>query len=234
MGKRIIPRARGKGGPRYRAPSHRWRGKVQYLKDEVMKGKVKDIINDPGRSAPVAIVRFENGEERLHIAAQDLHVGERIEYGGEVKRGNVMRLADLPVGTQIFAIETYPNSGPKMCRSSGTSATVVSIAGDKAIIQLSASRVKHLNSNCRATVGVAAGGGRLEKPILKAGKMVKMKAPRGKLYPRSLGVAMSAVDHPYGGSKKAPRPSRFVSRHAPPGAKVGSISPRRHKKRRKK
>ena len=113
MGKRIIPRARGKGGPRYRAPSHRWKGKGTYKKAQGT-GVVKDIVHDPGRSAPVAIIKFEDGKTILQIAAQDLQVGDKVTYGKEVKTGNVVRLADIPVGTNIFAIETFPNSGPKM------------------------------------------------------------------------------------------------------------------------
>lgn len=231
MGKRIITRARGKGGSQYRTPSHRYLGKVTYPPAEEASGKtgrVKDIVNDPARSAPVAVVRSSwMKEDVLQIAPEGLHVGDEINYGGNPSVGNVLELKDIPVGIRIFGLETSPNSGPKLCRSSGSFATIMNKMGEKAIVKFSSGKTKELNSRCRATIGVAAGGGRLEKPWVKAGKRYYALRARGKLYPRTSGVAMSPVDHPYGGKRKAPRPSGTVSRHAPPGAKVGSISARR-------
>jgi len=231
MGKRIIARARGKGGSQYRAPSHRYLGKVAYPpadKSAGKSGRVKDIVNDPARNAPVAVVSFPwMKEDVLQIAPEGLHVGDAINYGGEAEVGNVLELKDIPVGVRIFGLETSPNSGPKLCRSSGSFATIMSKVGDKVIVKFSSGKIQELNSRCRATIGVPAGGGRLEKPFVKAGKRFYALKARGKLYPRTSGVAMSPVDHPYGGKRKAPRPSTTVSRHAPPGAKVGSIAARR-------
>lgn len=227
MGKRIIARARGKGGPRYRAPSHRYLGKVEYFPFTGISGKVVDIVNDPGRSAPVAIIRTEEGKEILHIAPEGIKAGDIISYGGEVATGNVLPLSKIPEGTKIFGVETVPGSGPKLCRSSGSFAVVLGKSGNKVAVQFPSGKIVELNENCRATIGVPAGGGRVEKPWVKAGKKLKAMMARGKLFPRSAGVAMAPVDHPYGGKSKRPRPSRTVSRHAPPGAKVGSISPKR-------
>ncbi|MBI5872236.1 50S ribosomal protein L2 [archaeon] len=230
MGKRIIPRARGKGGPRYKAPSHRYLGRVEYF-PLVSSGRVVDIVDDPGRSAPVAIVKFEDGKEVLHIASEGLRVGDAIVYDGNVQKGNVSSLLKIPDGTKIFAVETYPGSGPKLCRSSGVFATVIGKMGDKVVVQFSSGKTKLLDGNCRATIGVPAGGGRLEKPWYKGGQRWHALAARGKLFPRSKGVSMTPTDHPYGGRSKRPRPTRAVSRTAPPGAKVGAISPRRMGKR---
>lgn len=233
MGKRIIARARGKGGSQYRAPSHRYLGKVTYApagraRDERARGKVKDIVHDPGRSAPVAIVRFKGlKEDVLHIAPEGLHVGDDVVYGGEARTGNVLELKDAPIGVRIFGIETYPNSGPKLCRSSGSFAEITNKSGNKATVKFSSGKTRDFNARCRATIGVPAGGGRREKPWVKSGKRHHALRARGKLYPRTSGVAMTPTDHPYGGSRKAPRPSGTVSRHAPPGAKVGSIAARR-------
>ena len=80
MGKRIIPRARGKGGPRYRSPSHRYLGRVEYFPFGNFTGKVVDILHDPGRSAPVAIIKAEDGREILNIASEGLEVGKTIKY----------------------------------------------------------------------------------------------------------------------------------------------------------
>ena len=227
MGKRVITRARGKGGPRYVSPSHRYIGKVDYAKGYNLRGRVEDIMRDPGRSAPVAIVKFENGERIIHVAPEGLEVGTTMEYGNGAKTGNVLKLVEMPLGTRISGIETYPGSGPKFCRSSGTFATVTNVTGNVVTLQFSSGKLKVFGGACRAMVGVPAGGGRLEKPWAKAGKHWHAMAARNKLFPRSVGVAMTATDHPFGGKKKAARPSKSVSRHAPPGSKIGSISPRR-------
>lgn len=226
MGKRIITRARGKGGPRYRAPSHRYRGKVTYFPTSGIVGIVKDILHDPGRSAPVMIVKAGK-EEILQIAPEGIEVGQKIKYNGEIAVGNVVELGKIPIGTKVFGLETTPGSGPKLCRSSGVFAQVIGRSGKKIVVQLSSGVIKELNEKCRATIGIPAGGGRLEKPWVKAGKKWYAMHARGKIFPRTKGVAMSPVDHPYGGRSKRPRPSRTVSRHAPPGAKVGSIAARR-------
>lgn len=231
MGKRIIPRARGAGGPRYRAPSHRYLGRVEYVSGTGVSGRVVDIAHDPGRDAPVAIVRFDDRKEVLHIAPEGLKVGDKVSYNGELTIGNVLQLSKIPEGTKIFSVETYPGSGPKLCRSAGSFATVVGRSGNKSTVQFASGKIKELNADCRATIGVPAGGGREEKPWVKVGQKWYQMMTRGKLFPRSAGVAMSPVDHPYGGRSKRPRPSKSVSRHAPPGAKVGSISPRRVGKR---
>jgi len=229
MGKRIIPQARGKGGPRYRAPSHRYLGRVEYppLSLSGIEGKVVDIMHDPGRSAPVAVIRLEDGKEILHIAPEGIKVGDTIKFDGEIAVGNVVELGKIPEGTKIFGIESKPGSGPKFCRSSGSFALVVGKAGDKVKIQFPSGKIVELDAKCRATIGIPAGGGRTEKPWVKAGKKYHAMRARGKLFPRTKGVVMSPVDHPFGGKSKRPRPSRTVSRHAPPGAKVGSIAARR-------
>lgn len=227
MGKRIIPRARGKGGPRYVSPSHRYLGRVEYVSVTGIAGRVKDIVHDPGRTAPVAIIRFDDGKEILHVAPEDLKAGDMITYGGQPSIGNVLHLSEIPEGTKVFAVETYPGSGPKLCRSSGSFAIVVGKIENKVKVQFPSGKTVVLPIDCRATIGVPAGGGRIDKPWVKAGKKVHAMMARGRLYPRSQGVNMSPVDHPYGGKSKRPRKGKSVKRSTPPGAKVGSISPRR-------
>ena len=229
MGKRIIPQARGKGGPRYRAPSHRYLGKVTYVAGTV-QGIVKDIVHDPGRSAPVAIVKLEDGREILHIAPEGMKTGDVISFGGEPKLGSVVELGKVPEGTKVYGIETRPGSGPKLCRSSGSFAVVVGKSENSVKLLFPSGKVKEISSKCRASIGVPAGSGRVDKPWVKAGKKYHAMMARGKLYPRTKGVAMTPTDHPYGGKSKRPR-AKAVSRHTPPGAKVGSISPKRLGKR---
>ena len=228
MGKRIIQRARGKGGPRYRAPSHRYLGRVEYFSGKG-EGIVKDILHDPGRSAPVMIVKIGK-KELLQIAPEGIMVGQKIEYEGGIGLGNVVELGNIPEGTKIFGIETYPGSGPKLCRSSGTFAVVVGKSSGKVNVQFPSGKKKELNARCRATIGIPAGSGRVEKPWIKVGKKWYAMHARGKIFPRTAPVKMNAVDHPWGGKSHRPR-QKFVSRNAPPGAKVGSISPRSKKRK---
>jgi large subunit ribosomal protein L2 len=227
MGKRIISRARGKGGPRYRAPSHRYRGKVEYFPFNNIIGKVIDILHDPGRSAPVMIVRSEKGDKILQIAPEGIKVGDLISYGGAITTGNVIELGKIPEGTKIFGIENKPGSGPKFCRSSGSFGFIVSKSEGKVTVQLSSGKVIELDEKCRATIGIPAAGGRIEKPWIKVGKKWYAMHTRGKIFPRTAGVVMNPVDHPFGGKSRRPRPSRTVTRGAPPGSKVGSIAARR-------
>src|SRR4030042_1735607 len=136
MGKRIIPQARGKGGPRYRSPSHRFMGKVEYLPYGSFTAKVVDVVHDPGRSAPVMIIKSDK-KKVLHIAPEGISAGDFIQYGNEIKVGNVLEVGKVPVGTRISGIEIQPGSGPKMCRSSGTFATVIGATGNRILIEFS-------------------------------------------------------------------------------------------------
>ncbi len=229
MGKRIIQRARGKGGPRYRAPSHRYVGKVKY---GFKKGEVVDIVHDPGRDAPLAKVKTDEKEVFI-IAAEGLKVGDTVDLEGEAKIGNVLPLSKIPKGSSIFAIENYPGSGPKLCCSPGTRALIVSHEAKKVIVQMPSKEFKSLNPKCLATIGIPAGGGRRDKPFVKAGQKFYLMKARNRLWPRTSGVKMNPVDHPFGGRTKPGIPMT-VSRHAPPGAKVGSIAARRTGRRKKK
>ena len=231
MGKRIIPRARGAGGPRYVAPSHRYLGKVEYFPVGSVSAKVMDIMHDAGRTAPLIRVRSNAGREIFQIAPEGIAVGDMIDYGGSVSTGNVVELSVIPEGTKVFAIENHPGAGPKLCRGSGVFATVLGKSGSKVAVQFPSGKVVELDSRCRVTIGIPAASGRIEKPWAKAGTKWYAKMTRGKLLPRSAGVAMTPADHPYGGKSKRPRPSRTVGRDAPPGQKVGSIAARRVGKR---
>jgi large subunit ribosomal protein L2 len=143
-----------------------------------------------------------------------------------------MPLSKINIGQEIFCIETVPNSGPKLCRTSGSSALLVSKGEKDCIIQMPSKKTKRLDLRCRATVGTPAGDGRLEKPWVKAGKKWHAMHARGKLYPRTSASKMNAIDHPFGGHAKLGRP-KTISRHAPPGRKTGSIAARRTGKKKR-
>lgn len=230
MGKRIISRARGHGGPRYRSPSHRYAGKITY--NFSGSAEIIDIVHDTGRDAPLALIRTINGE-RLIVAAEGLKVGEIIEIGkGQPRKGNILPLSQIPKSSYVFAIENYPGSGPKLCCSAGTRALLYSHEQNRVILQMPSKHFKYVNPNCLATIGIPAGGGRAEKPFIKAGQVYFAAFARNKLWPRSSAVKQNPVDHPFGGRTKPGWP-KSVSRNAPPGQKVGSIASRRTGKRKK-
>lgn len=237
MGKRIISQSRGKGTPTYRAPSHRYKAQLQHIKtpeDETITGEVVDIIHDPARSAPIAKVRYEDGDERLILVPEGVAVGDEIAAGvsAEVKPGNTLPLAEIPEGIPICNIEANPGDGGRFARSSGTYGILIAHDVGKTVVQLPSGEVKWLNPKCRATVGVVAGGGRTEKPLVKAGKKYHSLRSRAAKYPRVRGVAMNVVDHPFGGgARQHPGRPKTVGRNAPPGRKVGSIAARRTGKR---
>ena len=231
MGKRIISRARGAGGPRYRSPTHRYAGKVSY--PPAGDVKVIDIIHDVGRDAPLVVIQMPNRATKLMIAAEGVKVGDIIEVGkGKPLNGNVLPLSEIPKGAYIFAIENNPSYGPQLCCGAGVHGVVITQEVDKVIVELPSGTSKPLNPTCLATVGIAAGGGRGDKPFLKAGQAFYAYGARNKLWPRTSGCKMNPVDHPFGGKTKPGMP-KSVSRWAPPGAKVGSIASRRTGKKKK-
>ena len=217
MGKRIISQKRGKGSRTYRVPNYSFRPKILY-KGEA--GTVVDIVNQVTRNPPLARIRHPDKSESYIIAPEGIKVGDSTS-------GLVQKLADVQLGRQISCIESAPNSGPRFCMTSGSAATLVSKGEKTAIIQLPSKKTKVLGLDCRATLGVPAGDGRKEKPWVKAGKKLHAMRVRGKYYPRTSGNKMNALDHPFGGSGKSPGGSISISRDAPPGRKVGSISSRR-------
>ncbi len=227
MGTPIKQQRRGKGSSTYRSNSHRGRGDVEH-KNAELTGEVVDIIHDPARTAPVAVVEFEDGETRNILAPENLGTGDEIEIGvsAEIEPGNVLPIGEIPEGVPIHNIETQPNGGGELVRASGTYAFVVTHERDGTRIRLPSKKFKKLDTRCRATVGKVAAGGRKEKPFVKAGNKSKAAKARGKKYPTVSAVAMNAVDHPFGGSAKPGQP-KTVSRHASPGSKVGSVSARK-------
>lgn len=232
MGKRIRAQRIGRGSPRYKARTAKKRGEADLppgAKGESVAGVV-DILHDPGRTAPVARIRYSDGEERLVIAPEGIKVGDTLECGisAPIESGNTLPLAEIPEGTPVHNIEVQPGSGGKFARASGTNATVLAHDVGQSVIRMPSGEIRSLSPKCRATVGVVAGGGRREKPFVKAGKKHRAMKAKGKHYPHVSGVAMNVVDHPFGSGRgrHAGRP-RTVSRNAPPGQKVGLISAKR-------
>ena len=232
MGKRLIQQRRGRTQSKFNAPSHRFKGKIKYARDnENKEGIVKDIIHDPGRSAPLASIMLNDNKKILVLAPEGIKVGDKIKFTDNKKEigvGNVLPVGKIPEGAPIYNIELSPGDGGKLVRAGGSNATVVSQDKKKTVIQLPSGQCKTHDSTCKATVGIIAGGGRRDKPFLKAGKKHIAYKKRGKQYPIVRGVAMCAVSHPHGGGghQHVGKPST-VKRGASPGRKVGSIAAKR-------
>jgi large subunit ribosomal protein L2 len=233
MGKRLIQQRRGRGTSTYRSPSFRFKGEIKHYNLET-SGQVIDIIHCSGHSAPLMEVSYLTGTKDLTFAPEGIKVGDEISVGvsDELKKGNVISLKDIPEGTLVHNLELRPGDGGKLVRSSGSFAKVVAKT-DKAVrIKLPSNKEKSFLPNCRAAIGIIAGGGRLDKPFLKAGTKFKKMRAKNKLYPKVCGISMNAVDHPFGGCHSTHKGRPTLSpRSAPPGRKVGKIAPRRTGKR---
>jgi len=239
MGRRLITQRRGRGTTTYKSPSHRYKGKIKYRlmdqneKESVVYGVVKDIVDCPGHRAPLALVKYD--KEEVYVSAPlGIKVKDIVAAGATapVQNGNVLPLSNIPEGTLIYNIEIKPGDGGKLVRSSGNFAKVIGKTGDKVIIVLPSKKQKKMDGRCRASIGVIAGGGSKEKPILKAGNKMKAMRAKNKLYPKTSGVAMNAVDHPFGSGRgrHAGKP-KTAPRWAPAGRNVGLIKAKRTGKR---
>ncbi len=238
MGHRITTQSRGKGGPTYRAPSHRYKAELKHIGDDTQKitGTVIDIEHDPARNAPIALVKLEDGKKVYMLVTEGLGIGESVLWGaaGEIKNGNTLTLANIPTGTYICNIEARPNDGGKFVRASGVQAVVVDKIGDRVGIRMPSGKTKWFNARCRATIGIVAGGGRVEKPFVKAGNKYHKMQNTASNWPRVRGVAMNVIDHPFGGGghQHTGRP-KTVARGTSPGRTVGHVAARRTGKSRK-
>ena len=238
MGHRITTQARGKGGPTYRAPSHRYKAELKHVGDDTQKitGTVIDIEHDPARNAPIALVKLENGEKVYMLVTEGLGIGESVLWAaaGEVRNGNTLTLQNIPTGTYICNIEARPNDGGKFVRASGVQAVVVDKSEDRVGIRMPSGKTKWFNARCRATIGIVAGGGRVEKPFVKAGNKYHKMQNTASNWPRVRGVAMNVIDHPFGGGghQHTGRP-KTVARGTSPGRTVGHVAARRTGKSRK-
>ncbi|MFH1711284.1 MAG: 50S ribosomal protein L2 [Nanoarchaeota archaeon] len=226
MGKRIISQARGHGSLTYRVRKQAYRYKIKYPISEG-KARIVGLINSSAHSAPLAKIKI--GKEIFYNAAFNGAVeGQEIELGGkDIQPGNILQLKEIPFGTRIFNIEINSGDGGKMIRTSGSSAVLSKVSGSKVSIIMPNKTEIFLDEKCRATIGTIAGHGRLEKPIIKAGKHWHMMKARNKLWPRTSAVKMNAIDHPFGSGRGKRIKSKIAKRNSPPGAKVGHLSPRR-------
>lgn len=233
MGRRPIVRKRGRS-PQFEAHTFRRVAPSRYptidLSDSALKGRVLELVHDPGRGAPLAMIDLENGVRFFTLAPEGMYVGQEIEIGrrAPTKVGDIVPLSGVPEGTYVCNVERRPGDGGALFRSSGNYAVLIGKSERGVTLKDAKGRLFLVKDDSLATVGVIAGGGRTEKPFLKAGNKLKLMRSRGRRYPIVRGVAMAAVHHPHGGGRhQHSGSSTSVSRRLPPGAKVGLISPKR-------
>ncbi len=236
MGKRTISRRRGRGTPTYRSQSHRAKSAadIPRVGEDGATAEVVDIEHDPGRSAPVARIRFAEDDETYVLAPEGLSVGDEINISREapLEPGNTLPLRQVPEGVPIHNIELSPGDGGKISRAAGTYAFIVAHERDTTQVYLPSKKIKEFNPDCRATIGKVGGAGRAKKEFRKAGEKYHAKKARGKLYPKTSAVSMNAVDHPFGGSANPGKP-KTVGGDSSPGQKTGSIAASRTGKKNK-
>lgn len=161
-------------------------------------GRIAALEYDPNRSARLALVHYMDGDKRYILAAEGLAVGDEVVCADrtKVKTGNRMRLEHIPVGYRIFNLELTIGRGGQIVRSAGSSAVLVGLDGDYAIIELPSGEMRRIRRECYASIGSVSNPDHHLISIGKAGRMRWMGRK-----PQVLGKSMNAVDHPHGGGE---------------------------------
>jgi large subunit ribosomal protein L2 len=185
---------------RYRGGGHKKAYRViDFRRDKPgIPGRVASIEYDPNRTARIALIHYVDGEKRYIIAPDGLQVGQTVNSGEDIdiKPGNTMPLARIPLGVNIHNIEIRPGKGAQVARSAGTMAQLLAKEGDFAHIKMPSGEVRLFRLDCRATIGQV---GNIEHENISIGKAGRSRWMGWK--PRVRGVAMNPVDHPMGGGE---------------------------------
>ena len=226
MGKRIITQRRGRGTSTYRVRKKAFRHKLHYPGALEGEAKVIRLFNSSAHSSARAKFLFKK-ETFCVPAFKGMVEGQTINFSKEIKDGNIVQLKDIPLKTKVYNIESRPKDGGTFIKTAGSCATIHRITEKFVSIMMPSKKEKKLHKNCRAMIGVVAGAGRLDKPVVKAGKQYYIKKTKSKLWPRTSAVKMNAIDHPFGSGRAKNPKSKIAKRNAPPGRKVGLLRPKR-------
>ena len=160
--------------------------------------RVATIEYDPNRSARIALLNYVDGEKRYIIAPNGLKVGDVVVSGpdSDIKTGNCLPIANIPVGTIVHNIELKPEKGAQLCRAAGTSAQLMAKEGKYAQLRLPSGEVRMVLTTCRATIGQV---GNLEHEIINIGKAGRTRWMG--VRPTVRGSVMNPNDHPHGGGE---------------------------------
>lgn len=189
-------------------------------------GKVSAIEYDPNRNANIALITYVDGEKRYIIHPKGLNVGDKIISGEKVdlKVGNAMPLANIPVGTVIHNVELHPGKGGQMARAAGTSVQVLAKEDKYVTLRLQSTEVRKVLGACRATIGSV---GNEDFNLINLGKAGKSRWQG--VRPTVRGSVMNPVDHPHGGGE-GKSPIGHDAPRTPWGKKALGVKTRRNKK----
>jgi large subunit ribosomal protein L2 len=173
--------------------------KIDFRREKTgIPARVAAIEYDPNRSANIALLHYVDGEKRYILAPFGVRVGDKLQSGPEceIRPGNMMPLARIPLGTVVHGIELKPGKGAQLVRSAGASAQLMAREGDYATLRLPSGEMRMVHVRCGATIGQVGNAEHENQTIGKAGRS-RWKGKR----PNVRGVAMNPVDHPMGGGE---------------------------------
>jgi len=225
--KRAGRNVRGRITVRHRGGGHkRMYRLIDFARSKTgVPARVRSIEYDPNRSARIALLVYADGEKRYIIAPLGLHVGDTVMSGqdAEIRVGNALPLARIPLGTLVHNIELYPGRGGQLVRSAGTSAQVLAKEGDNVALRLPSGEIRLVRRECMATVGQV---GNVDHGNIKLGKAGRKRWLGWR--PTVRGSAMSPRDHPHGGGEGR-APVGMPSPKSPWGKKTLGKKTRRNK-----
>jgi large subunit ribosomal protein L2 len=173
--------------------------KIDFRREKIgISAKVSALEYDPNRSARIALLTYKDGEKRYILAPIGLQVGDILQSGAdaEVRTGNALPLANMPLGTTIHNIELKPGKGGQLIRSAGGFAQVMGRDGDYVQVRLKSGEMRRILASCMATVGQV---GNLDHENISVGKAGRSRWLGRR--PHVRGVVMNPVDHPHGGGE---------------------------------
>src|ERR1700684_1278693 len=185
---------------RFRGGGHKQAHRVVDFKRRKfdVAGVVERLEYDPNRSAFIALIKYQDGELAYILAPQRLRAGDAVVAGqrADIKPGNAMPMATIPVGTIIHNIEMKPGAGGKIARAAGTYAQLVGKDAGWAQIKLGSGELRIVRAECMASIGAVSNPDNMNQKIGKAGRMRWLG-----FRPHNRGVVMNPVDHPHGGGE---------------------------------
>ena len=172
-----------------------------------MPATVLTLEYDPNRSANIALIQYEDGTKAYILAPEGLNIGDKVvsSANADIKPGNCLPVANIPVGTIIHNIELYPGKGAQLVRSAGVAAQLMAKENGKAMVRLPSGELRYVRLECKATIGVVGNADHSNVQLGKAGRTRHMG-----IRPTVRGSVMNPCDHPHGGGEgKSPigRPS---------------------------
>lgn len=191
---------KGRKTARHRGGGHKRMYRIIDFKrnKDGIPAKVASVEYDPNRSARIALLHYADGEKRYILAPLGVKPGDVLESGpdADIRPGNALPLANIPVGTMIHAIEMKPGKGAQIARSAGTTAQLMAREGNYATIRVPSGEFRLIHVACRATVGQV---GNVEHENIVIGKAGRSRWLGRR--PQTRGLAMNPVDHPHGGGE---------------------------------